>query len=140
MAASSQTLPLTVRGLGRHAPSPQGGIGSLMRPYEVMIILDVTLEESAMQAVLNRSTELIESMGGQVGRVDKWGRRRFAYPIAHRTEGYYVVLDFSAETPLVDELGRSLRLADEVVRHKIVRLPDTTVKKAVLVATGPDDE
>ncbi|MBI1844918.1 MAG: 30S ribosomal protein S6 [Actinobacteria bacterium] len=111
-----------------------------MRPYEVMIILDVTLEESAMQAVLNRSTELIESMGGQVGRVDKWGRRRFAYPIAHRTEGYYVVVDFSAETPLVDELGRSLRLADEVVRHKIVRLPDTTVKKAVLVATGPDDE
>lgn len=140
MAVSKQTLPLTVRGLGRSASSPQGGIGSLMRPFEVMIILDITLEESAMQAVLNRSTELIESMGGQVGRVDKWGRRRFAYPIAHRTEGYYVVLEFSADPPLVEELGRSLRLADEVVRHKIVRLPDAGLKKAVLVATGPDDE
>lgn len=111
-----------------------------MRPYEVMIILDVTLEESAMQAVLNKSTDLISSMGGQVARVDKWGRRRFAYPIAHRTEGYYVVIEFSADSPLVDELGRSLRLADEVVRHKIVRLPETTLKRAVLVATGPEDE
>lgn len=121
-------------------PSPQGGIGSLMRPYEVMIILDVTLEESAMQAVLNKSTDLIASMGGQAGRVDKWGRRRFAYPIAHRSEGYYVVIDFAADNALVDELGRSLRLADEVIRHKIVRLPETSVKKAVLVASGPDDE
>ncbi len=111
-----------------------------MRPYEVMIILDIKLEESAMQAVLNRSTELIESHKGQVGRVDKWGRRRFAYPIGHTTEGYYVVIDFSGEADLVDELGRSLRLADEVVRHKIVRLPESSVKKAVLVATVPDDE
>ena len=95
-----------------------------MRPYDVMLILEPTLEESAIQAVVNRSTDLLQSGGGTVNRVDKWGRRRLAYEIDHKVEGVYVLLDVTAEPAVMDDLDRSLRLADDVIRHKIVRLPD----------------
>jgi small subunit ribosomal protein S6 len=94
-----------------------------MRPYDVMLILEPTLEESAVQAVVNRSTELLQAGGGTVNRVDKWGRRRLAYEIGHRSEGSYVLLEVSAEPTALDELDRTLRLADDVIRHKIVRVP-----------------
>ncbi len=94
-----------------------------MRPYDVMLILEPALEESAVQAVVNRSTELLQAGGGTVNRVDKWGRRRLAYEIGHRSEGSYVLLEVSAEPTALDELDRTLRLADDVIRHKIVRVP-----------------
>jgi small subunit ribosomal protein S6 len=97
---------------------------SSTRPYEVMVILEPSLEESQVQAVINRSTELLQSNGGAVNRVDKWGKRRFAYELAKRTEGYYVLLDVTAEPAPMQELDRTLRLADDVLRHKIVRIPE----------------
>ncbi len=95
-----------------------------MRPYEVMVILEPTLEESQVQAVINRSTEQLQSTGGTVNRVDKWGKRRFAYEIAKKQEGFYVLLDVTSDVAPMDELDRTLRLADDVLRHKIVRIPD----------------
>jgi small subunit ribosomal protein S6 len=95
-----------------------------MRPYEVMVILEASLEESQVQAIVNRSTELLQSGGGVVNRVDKWGKRRFAYELKKRTEGYYVLLDVSADPAPMAELDRVLGLADEVLRHKIVRIPE----------------
>jgi small subunit ribosomal protein S6 len=79
---------------------------SSTRPYEVMVILEPSLEESQVQAVINRSTELLQSNGGAVNRVDKWGKRRFAYELAKRTEGYYVLLDVTAEPAPMQELDR----------------------------------
>ena len=117
-----------------------------MRPYEVMVILDATLEESAVQAVVNRTTDLLTGSGGAVARVDKWGKRRFAYEIDHRVEGYYVLLEVTLETDGVDELDRYLRLADEVIRHKIVRMPEhrgarsTRPRTSELAATGPEQD
>ena len=98
-----------------------------MRPYEVMVILEPSLEESAVQAVINRSTEQLQSGGGTVNRVDKWGKRRFAYEIAKKLEGFYVLLDVSSEPAPMEELDRNLRLADDVLRHKIVRIPDAAI-------------
>jgi small subunit ribosomal protein S6 len=95
-----------------------------MRPYEVMVILEPSLEESAVQGLVNRVTAPLATSGAAVTRVDKWGRRRFAYEIGHRSEGYYVLLELAAEPVAVEELDRSLRLADEVIRHKIVRVPE----------------
>jgi len=94
-----------------------------MRPYDVLLILEPTTEESAVQAVINRSTALLTGGGGTVNRADKWGRRRLAYEIDHRAEGYYVLLEVSSEPGTLDELDRTLRLADDVIRHKIVRVP-----------------
>jgi small subunit ribosomal protein S6 len=95
-----------------------------VRPYEVMIIFDADLEEETIRSAVARYTELIESRGAARGPVDFWGKRRFAYELKHRWEGYYVVFQAKAEPAAMDELHRSLSLADEVLRHKILRIPE----------------
>ena len=101
-----------------------------MRPYEVMIILDPGLDEDVIRASIDRATALIASKGGNPGRVDRWGKRRFAYELNHRWEGYYVLLEAAAEPAAMAELDRMLTLADEVVRHKVIRLPDVVANRA----------
>jgi small subunit ribosomal protein S6 len=101
-----------------------------MRPYEVMIIFDAGLEEEAIRSAVDRATELIRSRGGNPGAVDRWGRRRFAYELKHKWEGYYVVLRAEADPSVMAELDRFLHLADEVLRHKVVRLPDSVAAAA----------
>jgi small subunit ribosomal protein S6 len=96
-----------------------------MRPYEVMVIFDAALEEDAIRAVVDRTTQLIAEKGGTPGKVERWGRRRFAYEVHHRSEGYYVVIEATAEPAVMADLDRMLHLADEVIRHKVIRLPDS---------------
>ena len=91
-----------------------------MREYEVMLILPADAEESVVDGVAERITGILSERGGEVSQVDKWGRRRLAYEIAHHTEGYYVVARFTAEPAAIPELDRVLSLADEVVRFKVV--------------------
>jgi small subunit ribosomal protein S6 len=108
-----------------------------MRAYELMVIFDGGLDDSTIQRFLNRMTETIESHGAILAKTDKWGRRKFAYEINHKTEGFYVVLEFVAESgALVDELDRMLRIADEIVRHKTVRLPDSEADRRGLLGGG----
>ena len=95
-----------------------------MRPYEVMVIFDADLEEEAVRSAVDRSTQLIQSKGAELGYVDYWGKRRFAYRLKHRWEGYYVVFQAKAEPAAMDELNRTLSLADEVLRHKVLRIPE----------------
>jgi small subunit ribosomal protein S6 len=99
-----------------------------MRTYELMMITRGSLDETAVTGTVERFTGLIASQGGNVQRVDHWGRRQFAYEIQHMTEGYYTVIDLEIEADGLRELERQLRLADEVVRHKVVR-PAVRVKK-----------
>ena len=96
----------------------------MTRAYEVMIILDAKLEESAVQGIINHVGELVTARDGRIATQDKWGVRRFAYEINHQTEGFYVVLEIVTEDTNLDEVDRTLRLADETIRHKILRLPD----------------
>jgi small subunit ribosomal protein S6 len=96
-----------------------------MRPYEVMIIFEASLDEDDIRAGVDRATDLIKTSGGKPGRVDRWGKRRFAYEVNHRTEGYYVVLEAQAEPATMAALDRMLHLADNVIRHKVIRLPET---------------
>ena len=100
-----------------------------MRPYEVMIIFDADLEEETIRAAVDRYTQLIGSKGAEPGPIDYWGKRRFAYELKHRWEGYYVVLQSKAEPAAMDELHRVLSLADEVLRHKILRIPEAVYGK-----------
>jgi small subunit ribosomal protein S6 len=95
-----------------------------MRPYEVMVIYDAELEESAVRTAVDQSRDQLASKGAELGPVDYWGKRRFAYRLKHRWEGYYVVLQVKAEPSAMDELGRALSLADEVLRHKVLRIPE----------------
>jgi small subunit ribosomal protein S6 len=100
-----------------------------MRPYEVMVIFDADLDDETVRATVARYIQLIEGKGAKPGPVDFWGKRRFAYELKHRWEGYYVVLQTKAEPPAMDELHRVLSLADEVLRHKILRIPEQVYGK-----------
>ena len=101
-----------------------------MRPYEVMAIFEATTEPTIIQGVLDQALEVIRSTGGNPGAIDRWGRRTFAYEVNHKREGYYVVVEFTSGPQTVADLDRMLGLADEVVRHKIVRLPEAKIARA----------
>ena len=101
-----------------------------MRPYEVMFVIDAGLEEDAIRAVIDRTTEAMRARGANVGRVERWGRRRLAYEVRHRNEGYYVLAEMAAEPAVVADLDRMLRLTDEVIRHKVVLLPEKVAGRA----------
>ena len=94
-----------------------------MRPYEVMVIFDAELDDETIRSAVSRYTQLIEGRGAQPGPVDFWGKRRFAYELKHRWEGYYVVFQAQTEPAVVAELNRYLSLADEVMRHRVVTIP-----------------
>lgn len=94
-----------------------------MRAYELMVIVDSELDEEATDAQVTRLAEMLAQRGGEVKTENRWGRRRFAYEIDHKHEGYYVLFEFVGGSDL-DQFERALRLADEIVRHKLLRLPD----------------
>ncbi len=94
-----------------------------MRRYEMMIILDPSLEERTVQPSLDQFLKVVTTAGGNVDRVDVWGRRRLAYEIDKKSEGIYTVVDLIAEPDTVKELDRQLNLNEAVLRTKILR-PD----------------
>ena len=93
-----------------------------MRAYELMVIFTADTEESAVQTFINRLEGLAKDAGGSLVKSDKWGVREFAYEINKAREGFYVILEFAAPNALT-EVDRVLRLADNVIRHKFIRLP-----------------
>src|SRR4029453_18123487 len=114
-----QTLEARVFLLPVGAVQTRGG-GDL-RSYEVMFIVPPEADESVVGGVIDRIAKIVSQVGGEVGKVDRWGRRRLAYEIARQSEGYYVVVAFTAEPSVIAELERSLHLADEVLRFKVVQ-------------------
>ncbi len=105
-----------------------------MRAYELMIIHDGDLEDAAVQEHIKGIKTAIEAAGATLAKSDYWGRKRFAYEIDHKHEGYYSVYDIAAEGGAMDGVERQLRIADEVVRHKLIRLPDNEAAKRGLIS------
>ena len=91
-----------------------------MRKYEILLILPADAEEATVTATTDRIAQVIGSGDGRVTNVDGWGRRRLAYEIDRRGEGFYVVVDCVADPTVMREVERVLTLADEVVRFKVV--------------------
>lgn len=108
-----------------------------MRAYELMVIFDGDLDESSIQGVINRIHAQVDEAGGTTATTDKWGQRRFAYEINHKNVGFYVVFEILAEPGALDRLETILRLADEVVRHKLIRLPDHEAARRGLLGEQP---
>jgi small subunit ribosomal protein S6 len=103
-----------------------------------MIIFDGDVEDTAVNAMLANVNKLVEAGGGEVKKTDRWGRRRFAYEINHKWEGIYVVLEISTEGRDLHEVERVLHIADEVVRHKVMRLPEKeAVRRGLLGDATP---
>ena len=106
----------------------------MTRAYELMVIIDGDLEDTPARAWIKTITDSITRAGATVhGKPDWWGRRQYAYPINKKEYGYYLVLDVLAEGGALNELERSFRIADDIVRHKLVRLPDAEAARRGMV-------
>ncbi|HAU31088.1 MAG: 30S ribosomal protein S6 [Desulfotomaculum sp. 46_296] len=89
--------------------------------YESLFILRPDLDEEKIAEMMEKFRVLIENNGGEVTRLDKWGRRRLAYEIKRLHEGLYIILQFKADQAVVRELDRVFKITDEVIRHIIKR-------------------
>ncbi|HEX4722869.1 MAG TPA: 30S ribosomal protein S6 [Pseudonocardiaceae bacterium] len=92
-----------------------------MRHYEVMIILDPSLDERTVAPSLENYLNVIRTSGGSVEKVDVWGKRRLAYEINKHSEGIYALLDLNSEPDAVKEMDRQLSLTESVLRTKVLR-------------------
>ncbi len=94
-----------------------------MRAYELMIILEPSLEERTVEPSIDKYLNVVRKDGGSVESVEVWGRRRLAYEIEKNAEGIYAVVQLTAEPATVKELDRQLGLNESVLRTKVMR-PD----------------
>ncbi|MCG0275118.1 MAG: 30S ribosomal protein S6 [Thermosediminibacteraceae bacterium] len=92
-----------------------------MREYETMYILDPGLDEEAVTGLVDKFKALVEERGGEVKEIDRWGKRKLAYPIKHQKEGYYVVMNFSTDPDTAREMDRVLKITAGVLRYIIIR-------------------
>lgn len=96
-----------------------------MRAYELMVILSGQLDENAAHGYLKTISNSVTQVGGSIhGNPDWWGRRRLAYPIKKQDDGYYAVFNIVAPAGALDEVERGFRISDDVLRHKLLRLPE----------------
>ena len=94
-----------------------------MNRYELTYIIDTALEETARKELIEKVSNLIAANGGEVEKVDEtWGKRRLAYAIDYKTEGWYVLVTFKAPAELPRELERNLEIYDSVIRYLVVKL------------------
>ncbi len=116
LAVTQALLPRRVR--GRLSPKE---VETALRKYEVMVILDPSLEERTIEPSLDKYLNVIRTDGGTVEKVDVWGRRRLAYEIKKNAEGIYVVVSIEAEPATVKEFDRQLTLNESILRTKVIK-------------------
>ena len=93
-----------------------------MNKYELIYIIDTAVEEEARKALIEKFNGIIAANGGEVVKVEEWGKRRLAYAIDYKTEGYYVYVAFNGASELPKELSRNLGINESVIRSQVVRL------------------
>ncbi|WP_017194240.1 30S ribosomal protein S6 [Actinomyces massiliensis] len=92
-----------------------------MRHYEIMIILDPETDERTVASSLEKLLQVVPNNGGTVDKIDIWGKRRLAYDIKKKSEGFYVVVDMTTAPEIAQELDRQLGLNESVLRTKLLR-------------------
>ena len=100
----------------------------MAKKYELLYVLNGTLPADELRVQMDRVRAIVEA-SAEIVQVTEWGRRRLAYEINKKHEGFYLVLEVLAEPGALDRMENNLRLADEVVRHKLIRLPDHEAAK-----------
>ncbi len=111
-----------------------------MNRYELTYIIDTALEESARKELIERFTQVIVTNGGEVEKVDEtWGKRRLAYAINYKTEGYYVMTTFKSNGDVPKEIERNLQISESVIRYLVVKLEEkrSSVKPRPVRAAAP---
>lgn len=95
-----------------------------MRDYEMMVIINPDLGDEEVSQVLEKFKEIITQGGGELEKIEEWGKRKLAYEIKHKKEGYYAVFYFKGQPDLPDRLRREIRLNPDVYRGMIIRRGD----------------
>lgn len=95
-----------------------------MRSYETMYVLSPDLNEEERKGLIERFKNLIVERGGEITNFDEWGKRKLAYPIQKKSEGYYVLMNFNSNPDVSRELERVYRITDGVLRYLIIRTDD----------------
>ena len=95
-----------------------------MNKYQLLFIIDNSIDDEAKDAVIEKFSSLIQELGGTVGMLDKWGTRKYAYPINFKNEGYYVLMQFEAAPTVPAEIDRQMRINDNVVRQLITKMAE----------------
>jgi small subunit ribosomal protein S6 len=91
-----------------------------MKNYELLYIIKGEVGEENVDAIIAKVEKIVTDNGGSVEKSEKWGLKKFAYPIDYKTEGFYVLMNFASEPAFPAELDRNLRISDEIVRGMIV--------------------
>lgn len=95
-----------------------------MRAYEVMYIINPELDEEQTTAVIDKFKGIVENNGSEIVKLDKWGKRRLAYEIKRKRDGFYVLMNLNGTPEMVHELDRVFKITDEVIKHLILREED----------------
>ncbi len=107
----------------------------MMNRYEMIYIIDADLEEAARKELIEKVSALITNNGGEIEKVDEtWGKRKLAYAIDYKTEGWYVLVNFKAPVDLPRELERNLQINENVLRYLVIKL----VEKKASVKPRPE--
>ena len=115
----------------------------MMNRYEMIYIIDTGLEEAARKELIEKVSALITANGGEIEKVDEtWGKRRLAYAIDYKTEGWYVLVTFKAPAELPRELERNLQINENVLRYLVVKLEEkrSAVKPRAVRPAAPAAE
>ena len=98
--------------------------GSKLRKYEMVFILDASLDDEAVETELSKVGSIIEKAKGSILETTKWGIKKLAYPIKHQENGNYIILNFTCDDESVIEIDRVSKINDKVIRHMIVKEDD----------------
>ena len=104
-----------------------------MRNYEAMYIINASLEEDALKTKVEKFSNLVTSNGGVIAKVDEMGKRKLAYEIDKKNDGFYVLMEFSSEPAFIAELERIYRIDENIVKYLVISLGDVEAVKEVAV-------
>ena len=105
--------------------------------YETTIIINASLDDAQIEAVIGRVQETITKNGGSISSLDKWGRKRLAYSINKKTNGFYVNIEFTGPGSLIGLLERSYQLDEMVLRHLTIKLDKKAIAAKAKLASVP---
>jgi small subunit ribosomal protein S6 len=92
-----------------------------VREYELMVVLDPGMDDTAVEALNTRIANMVSQRGGTIDSVDNWGRKRLAYPIGRYRDGVYILTRMQLPPTAAVEIERALKLTESVIRHLLVR-------------------
>ncbi len=101
-----------------------------MRDYELMVVLDPNLDDTAIEVLNTRIQSMVTQRGGTIDNVDNWGRKRLAYPIGRYRDGVYILTKLHVPPNAAAEIERALKLTESVIRHLLVRTEGVTAPAA----------